>query len=307
MGAIAGELLDDISARFTARDSEGAVGRGAVGADDRAAGAAGVTREIPHLEHRALNGLLRVDAVVLPHDDSGVGTVIDAEGVSLAGRDEYLLLAGFRQAEPLRRLQFLDPEPAIPKGNIRITENDASLFIRVKHAQVVVLSGGCVVAGVPDLHGDIGERIMGDLVFLDDLDGGPLMILKVYVPISVGIERNQLGFLRQQIGLRHRLFDDLYHAGQQIFHHGDAVFIGFRLGNGMAVCALHEEDGMGDRLSAVRVPLMDDQIGAFFIGQGDRAGPPGEQFHMILLGIQNVVFQSGLLFYGVYPRLQVRD
>ena len=50
MSAVAGELLNDISASFTAGDGKGAILRGLVDADHRAAAAAGVAAQIPDLE-----------------------------------------------------------------------------------------------------------------------------------------------------------------------------------------------------------------------------------------------------------------
>ena len=115
MGAIAGQFLNDISARFAAGHRERAVGRSAVSADDRAAGAAGVAGKIADLEHSPFNGLFRVDTIILPHTNGREGAVEDAEGVPLACLNKSLLFAGFCQAEALGRLQFLDSEPAIPQ------------------------------------------------------------------------------------------------------------------------------------------------------------------------------------------------
>ncbi len=50
VSAVAGELLNDISASFTAGDGKGAILRGLVDADHRAAAAAGVAAQIPDLE-----------------------------------------------------------------------------------------------------------------------------------------------------------------------------------------------------------------------------------------------------------------
>ncbi len=48
--AITGELLDDISASFTAGDGKGPIFRSAIDADHRAAAAAGVAAQIAYLE-----------------------------------------------------------------------------------------------------------------------------------------------------------------------------------------------------------------------------------------------------------------
>ena len=61
---------------------------------------------------------------------------------------------------------------------------------------------------------------MGDGVFLDDLNGGRLVIFKIYGVVPVGIEGDQLWLRVHQIRRRDRLFRNLVHAGQQVLQRG---------------------------------------------------------------------------------------
>ena len=130
---------------------------------------------------------------------------------------------------------------------------------------------------------------MGDLVFLDDLDNRTLIVLEIYIPVPVGEQRRHLGFLGKQIRLRHRFFNDLHDPGQQVLDDRNAILIGLHLCNRVAVRPFHEVDCPENRLPRVRVIFMDIQIGALVIGQGDCAGLTGEQFHMVLRIIGDMV------------------
>ena len=68
---IAGQFRNDVSALLQPGHGKAPVGRSAVGADDGAARAGGIPGEVLDLEHRALDGLVGVLAVVLPHADGG--------------------------------------------------------------------------------------------------------------------------------------------------------------------------------------------------------------------------------------------
>ena len=225
--------------------------------------------------------------------------------MAFTGSDECLLFTGFCEGEPGRRLQLLDSEPAVPEGEVGITQDDAALFIRVEHAQVVVFACICIVAGVPDLYGHIFERILGNFVQFDDLDGRPLIIFKIYIPVTVGEKGHQLGFLRQQVRLRHGFFDDLHHSGQQILYDRDAIFVRFYLGNGVTIRTFHEVDRVRNWNAGVRVRFVDIQIGPPVIGQGDRAGLPGEQLHMMLCIVWNVIWHRGQFTHGIDTWLQI--
>ena len=271
VGAVTGEFLNDVGAALAAGDGKGAVHRSAVGADDRAAGAAGVAAEVADLEHRALNGSSRL-RIIFPYADSTQRTVGEAEGVALSGGDKRLLCVRIRQGESGGGLQFLYPEPAIPQGELRGREDNASILVGVIHAQVVVFPCGRVVGGIPDLEGNIFNRVVGNLIFLDDLNDRPLIVLEIDIPVPVGVQGHGLGVLGQQIGLRHGFFDDLHHAGQEVLHNSNTVRPGLHLCDGMAVSAFDQVDRAGDRGPGVSVGFVDVEVRPDVVLQNNRRG-----------------------------------
>ena len=70
------------------------------------------------------------------------------------------------------------------------------------YTQVVVLAGAGVVGGIPDPEGHVGLPLMGDGIFLNDLDSGPLVVLKENFPVLVGIEGHKLVGRVLEVGLR---------------------------------------------------------------------------------------------------------
>ena len=112
--------------------------------------------------------------------------------MAAAGRDEYLLRVLVRQGKSRCRLQLFYPIPAVPEGDVRLREENAALGVRIVHAQVVIFAGGGVIAGVPDLHLDMFNGIMSDLVFLDDLNKRPLVVLKADRLFIAGVQADGL-------------------------------------------------------------------------------------------------------------------
>ena len=72
----------------------------------------------------------------------------------------------------------------------------------------------------------------------------------------------------------------------------------------MAVCRFHQEHGIGYWLPAVGVPFHHGQIWPLVILQTDGAVLTGEEFHMVLRGVQDVIRHRGHLLQGVDARLQ---
>ena len=75
--------------------------------------------------------------------------------MALPGLYKSLLGVAVLDGEPYGRLQFLDPEPAVPQAVVRAGQFNAPILVRCEYAQVVVLAGFRVVAGVPDLEANI--------------------------------------------------------------------------------------------------------------------------------------------------------
>ena len=227
--------------------------------------------------------------------------------MALTGRHERLLGVGVSLGEALQRLQLLDTEPAVPEAqgaHLGAVQFDAAIFIGVKHAQVVHLAGGGVVAGIPHPEGHVGQPVEGDGVLLDDLDYRPFMVLEVRRVIPVGVQRHQLAGGILQPGGGYGFLGDLIDAGQEVFQLGTACGVRLNLIHGMAVCGADSKNRIGDGRSIVRVIFVYVQIGAFVVLQHDCADLPGEQLDMMLLNAQNVIVQCGRFHQGIHTGLQ---
>ena len=72
----------------------------------------------------------------------------------------------------------------------------------------------------------------------------------------------------------------------------------------MPVRPLDQEHRAGDRCAGVGATLVNGQVRALVILQTNGGVLAGEQFHMVLRGVQDVVRYGGHLLQGVHPRLQ---
>ena len=154
MSPVALYLFADVIARFEAGDGERAVLRSHIGPNDRAAGAGGAATQVTELETAVGEGDPR-HTVPLIHHQSRQGGIFKQERVALPGLHKRLLGVAVLDRESDGRFQFLDPEPAGPQAVVRAGQFNAAVLVRREHAQVVVLAGLCVVAGVPDLETNI--------------------------------------------------------------------------------------------------------------------------------------------------------
>ena len=302
MAAVALQLLTDVVADFQPSDREGTVLGSLIGPNDRAAGAAGLAAQITQLEQAAGNRIAGHTVPLVDHQGGQRG-VLKAEGVPLSRRDERLLGVAVLDGESGGRLQLLYPEPAVPQAVGRAGQFDAAVLVRREDAQVVVFAGLRIVAGIPHLEAHVGQRLMGNGIFLDDFDGRGLVVFKIHIPVPVGIEGHELGLRIQQIGRRHRFFGYLIHRGQEVGNRGGAVRPGLDLGNGMAVRATHQEYRPLNGRATICVPFPDGQIGSLIVFQHDGAVFAGKQFHMVFLGVQDVVGQRICFPQGIDPRL----
>jgi len=239
VGPVALYLLADVVALFQPGRREGAVGRGRVGADHGAAASADLAAQVFQLEAAAGNSGPR-HTVLLIHHQSGQGGVLKAEGMAFSGLHKRLLGVAVFDREPCGRLQFLDPEPTVPQAVVRAGQFNAPIFVRCEYAQVVVLTGFRVVAGVPDLETHPGEPVMGDAVLLDDLDNRPLVVIKIRLPVPVGVQGDILIRGVHQIGVAaYGLFGDFEYSRPKVGDGHRAVRPGGHFGHAAAVCLLH--------------------------------------------------------------------
>ena len=154
MSPVALQLLANVIARFEAGDGEGAVLRSHIGPNDRAAGAGGAAAQVAELETAVGEGGPR-HTVPLIHHQSRQGGIFKQECVALPGLYKRLLGVAVLDGESGGRFKFLDPEPAVPQAVVRAGEFNAAVFVRRKHAKVVIFAGFCIVAGIPDLETNI--------------------------------------------------------------------------------------------------------------------------------------------------------
>ena len=126
---------------------------------------------------------------------------------------------------------------------------------------------------------------MGDGIFLDDLDGGRLVILKIGGVVPVWVEGDELGLRIQQVRRRDRLFRNLVHTGQQVLQRGRTIRPSADFIYAVAVCRLHKEHGIRNRSAAVGVPFHHCQIRPAVIFQNDGTVFAGEEFHMVLFRV----------------------
>ena len=259
------------------------------------------------MEHRTLDGHIGVLGIILPHADGGQGLVAEHEGVALPRRDERLLGVRVRFGEALQRLQLLYPEPAVPQAqgaHLGAVQLNAAILVRVENAQVIHFAGGRVVAGIPNLEGDVSQPLKRNGVLLDDFDDRALVVLEVCGVVPVRVQRHQLGRSIHQPGRRDRLFGNFVYSRQQILQDGAACGVRFDFVYGVAVRRPDRENGVLNRLPGVGVIFIDDEVGPLVVFQHDGAGFPRKQLHMMFSQAQNVIVFGGRFYQGIHARLQ---
>ena len=115
------------------------------------------------------------------------------------------------------------------------------------------------------------------------------MVLEVDGVVPVGIEGYHLAGGIQQVGDRYGFLCDLINSGQQIFQGGRAVCSGLDFIHAVAVRRLHQEYGIRHGLPGVGIPLHHRQIGPDIVLQDDSGGLAGEQLHMALHRVDDMV------------------
>ena len=292
MVPITGQLLDDVGAGLTACYREGAVGRGAVGANHCATRAGSIAGKIPDLEHRSLYGLVGVLAVVFPDTYGTQRPVAEAEGVPLAGSYKSFLCVGIGLGKAFQGFQLLNSEPAVPQAQLthfRAVQLNAAVLVGVEYSQVVDLAGTGVIGAVPHPEGYIGQRLKGDGILLDNLNNRPLVILEIHLVVAVGVQGDKLRIGVLEVGRRHGLFRNFIYSGQQIGQRGFSLAVRFDLVHTVAVRRLYQKNGILNRGAIVCVIFVNIQIGPLLIFQTDGAGLAREQLHMVLPQVDDVI------------------
>ena len=147
---------------------------------------------------------------------------------------------------------------------------------------------------------------MGDGIFLDDLDNRPLVVIKIRLPVPVGVQGDILVRGVHQIGvIPHRLLGDFEYPRPEVGDGHRAVRPGGHFGHAAAIRLFHQKCGVGDGDGVVvRVKFPDGEAGPLVVLQADGAVLAREQFYMVLGRVQQVVRYCGHLLQGVNARLQ---
>ena len=281
MAAVTGKLLHNIGAFFQTRHGEAAVGGSLVGADDRATRPAGAA-EVLHLEHGVAHRFAG-DRIILPHHQRRQGDIFKGQYFGSAGLD-IDLLRGLLDGVPRGRLLLRYLVPAVPQTG----QLELAVFIGIESAKVIDLAAAGIVAGVGNVELCTLQGIAGHTVHLFNGQCGLLMVFKINGVVSIGIERRKLRGRIQQIGGRHGFLDNFVHTGEQVLQLRLALAVCLDLIDAVAVCGADFKHGVRNRLAGVGVVLVDGQVGAFLILNGQGAGSACEQLHVVLPQVEDV-------------------
>ena len=166
--SIACQLLHQISARFQPVDGEGTPRASFIGADHRAAAAAG-PGHILDLKKGPLNWFL-CHGIVLPYDQRTEGCILEADSFALISVDNDRLCDGFFELESVRRLHLGDGELAGVQPLAQLMDFDLASGVR-KRLTVVNRGGGLrsfTVAGIGDVEFGVLDRLPRNRIFLEN-------------------------------------------------------------------------------------------------------------------------------------------
>ena len=134
---------------------------------------------------------------------------------------------------------------------------------------------------------------MGDAVLLDDLNDRPLVVVKICFPVPVGVQGDILVRGVHQIGvISHRSLGNLENPWPEVRDSHRPVRPGGHFGNAVAVRCLQQKGGVGNG-DGVGVKFPDGKVGPLIILQADSGVLSGEQLHMVLGGVQQVIRYCG--------------
>ena len=133
------------------------------------------------------------------------------------------------------------------------------------------------------------------------------MVLKIDGVVAVGVERHKLAGSVHEPGGGDGFLAHLVHSRQQVGQDGLAGRVRLDLIHTMPIRRFHQKNGVGDGLPSVRVLFADDKVGALLVLNGQRGGLAGEQLHVVLPQVDDVVGHRGGFFDRVHPRLQLGD
>ena len=298
MVAVTGQLLDNIGANLQAGNGKGAVDAGFIGADDSAAGAR-TASEVLDLEDGVGDGLAG-HAIVLIDHQSGKRDVLKGDALTGPSFDIDLLRGGLLHGVAGSGLGLGDLVPAV----LQVGEGNHTVLIGGEVAQGVDLPGEGVVAGIGD--GELGplNGIAGYTVHLVDGETGLGIVLELHRRQLVGNKGDELMLLVQQVVGGDGLLPDFHHTGLHVGKEDLAVAVGGLGGDGAPIGHLDGEGNTLDRFAGDGVGLHDSQVGLRLVGDHKLALLAGEEFNMVLGGVEHITRGGRQLLHGVDTGLQ---
>ena len=299
MRAVTCQFLYDVSAFIEAGHGETAVGRGLISADNRAAGA-GSAGQVLHLEHGIADSLAG-DRIELINHQRAEGRVLEGYSLAFTGLDEHFLRGRVFDAVAGYRFHFRDLVPAV----LQIGELELTIGIGIEITKVVDLTAFGITAGIDHLELCALQRLARHAADLVDSQAGLLVVFKVNRMVTVGIEGHELAGSIQQIGGGNGLLGNFIDAGKQVLQLCTAIRSGADLIDAMTVGGSNDEYGVGDGLAGVCIVLIDVKVGADLVLNDQRAGLSGEQLHLVLPQVDDVVRNRGGLAHGIHAGFQI--
>ena len=225
---------------------------------------------------------------------TGLLLVFNADLGGLAGTQIYLVWGAVENVT-LRGLDFGDD--VVPFRKVLLGNDNLAVGIHRVIADFHASFGF-------DLKERAGQVFAVD-IHLHNLQRGPLMILELHLRLLVGEQCHVLRRGVQDVVLRDALLCDGVHAGQQVLDHNLAVCTSGFGGDRGTVCTAEREGHAGDRVAGILIPLADNQLGPFIVTQPDFGSFSGEQLHMMLKIVQDMIRQRSDLLHGVHAGFQI--
>ena len=133
------------------------------------------------------------------------------------------------------------------------------------------------------------------------------MVFKINGVVAVRVEGGKLRGRVQQIRGRHGFFADFVHTGQQVFQLCLALAVRLDLIDAMPVCGADFKHSVRNRLAGVGIMLVDGQVGALLVFDGQGAGSACEQLHVILPQVEDMRGIRSGFPHGVHAGLQISN
>ena len=294
-------FLYDVGPGLQPGDHDGAVGRGGVFSDDRAASAGG-SAQIAYTELCTLQHGTAV-CVHLFDDERRERCVLKGQRLAGACLNEAVLCSRVFDGVTRCRFHFGHAIPAVAQ----LCEFDLTVFIGEIGAEVVQFSGEAVVAGIGDVELCALDGVFRDAVHLVDGQRGLGIIAETHRARFVGNEGDGLRFAIQQITVRHTGFTHHIHTGVKGGEQSLAVGVGLDGGERTAVCLIYGEGHTRDRCAGHSVSLYDFEVGLLLVIHHQRAVLAGKQLCMVFRVVQHIAAGRCDLLDRVHARFQIRD